>query len=108
MISIYQGLQESCRSQVHSSPLTSQWNCKPRPPSTRVRVEAVSPFLIGRIYGSIHLGPVEACGPGWPFSLPEESGPEPTDRVWFGPGPLRFGVGSDPCHGQPVRILRVK
>ena len=35
----------------------------------------------------------------WPIS-PSESGPEPTHRVWFGPGPLRFGVGSDPC-GEP-------
>ena len=34
------------------------------------------------------------------LSSPKNPGPQ-TDRVCFGPGPLRFGVGSDPCHGEP-------
>ena len=53
--------------------------------------------------------PAKICPTSFPKCLSSKQNPEPltADRVWEpGPDPLRFGVGPNPCHGEPVWILR--
>ena len=48
--------------------------------------------------------PLLSCGQK---HVPSESGPSNTDRVWFGPGPLRFGGEAPTPAMESPRILRV-